>query len=159
MVHLAFSISPKFNPGRGSPITSVPKKIVPKKSPIQDRIPGKVIIPGAPATGSQFDMSLMNNQLAEARRAEARAEQTYKALMVEHQQALNELAQVDQKIIQAALAQKKLQDGESPLKEYSKLQRRTLNTIGLGNVSNKQSFGLAAITIALGITAILGRVD
>jgi len=104
-------------------------------------------------------MSLMNNQLAEARRAEARAEQTYKALMVEHQQALNELAQVDQRIIQAALSQKKLQNGESPLKEFSKLQRRTLNTIGLGNVSNKQSFGLAAITIALGITAILGRVD
>jgi hypothetical protein len=151
---LAFSISPKFNPGRGSPITSVPKKIVPKKI-----VPGKVIIPGAPATGSELDMSYMNAQLEKAKRAEARANQAYKALRVEHQQAINELAQVDQKIIQAALAQKKLQNGESPLKEYSKLQRRTLNTIGLGDIGNKQSFGLAAITIALGITAILGRVD
>jgi hypothetical protein len=153
------SISPNFNPGRGSPITSVPTKFVPKKGPIQDLIPGKVIIPGGPATGGQLDMSYMNAQLEEAKRAEARANQAYKALRVEHQQAINELAQVDQRIIQAALAQKKLQNGESPLKEFSKLQRRTLNTIGLGDIGNKQSFGLAAITIALGITAILGRVD
>jgi ferric-dicitrate binding protein FerR (iron transport regulator) len=114
---------------------------------------------GIPSTGGQLDMSYMNAQLQKARRAETRAKQAYKALMVEHQQATKQLESVDQRINQALMAQAKLQNGESPLKEYSKLQRRTLNTIGLGNVSNKQSLGLAAITIALGLTAIIGRVD
>jgi len=111
------------------------------------------------ADGEAVYRAKMRRELAQEKSTTQDALNAYRLLEAEHQQATNELAQVDQRIIQAALSQKKLQNGESPLKEFSKLQRRTLNTIGLGNVSNKQSFGLAAITIALGITAILGRVD
>ena len=111
------------------------------------------------ADGEAVYRAKMHRELAQEKSTTQDALNAYRLLEAEHQQATNELAQVDQRIIQAALSQKKLQNGESPLKEFSKLQRRTLNTIGLGNVSNKQSFGLAAITIALGITAILGRVD
>jgi uncharacterized protein with ParB-like and HNH nuclease domain len=101
----------------------------------------------------------MRHELNQQKAATQTAQQAYSLLEVEFNNATKQLESVDQRINQALMAQAKLQTGESPLKEYSKLQRRTLNTIGLGNVSNKQSLGLAAITIALGLTAIIGRVD
>ena len=142
-------------PGSGPvqlPITGPVKG--PDKGPVKGPVKG-----GPPAGGSQLDMSYMNAQLAAAQRAESRAKQAYKALMVQHKLAKKQLENVDQRINNAVMAQNKLQAGSSPFTTYSKLQRRTLNTVGLGEVSNRQSFGLAAITVALGITAILGRVD
>lgn len=108
-------------------------------------------------TGSNVDLSYMRVQLEKAKAAENRANQAYKALKVEHNDALNQLKDVDKRINTAVAAQNKLD--VSPLQAYSSLQRKTVRKMGLGNISNRQSFGLAAITILLGITAIIGRVD
>lgn len=112
-----------------------------------------------PGTGTNVDLSYMTQQLEEAKRGKARADQAYKALMVDHKEAKKQLENVDKRINEALISQQKLQYEEGPFKSYSKLQRKTLQRVGLGTVSNKQSFGLAAITILLGITAIIGRVE
>jgi ferric-dicitrate binding protein FerR (iron transport regulator) len=135
-----------------------------KMMPVFDTEKNAWIVPSSeakndPSSGSQVEQSFVKAQLAAAKRAEARANQAYKALMVQHKEAKKQLENVDQRINQAVMAQNKVQADTSPFTTYSKLQRRTLNTVGLGEVSNRQSFGLAAITVALGITAILGRVD
>ena len=64
----------------------------------------------------------------------------------------------DKKINLALKAQMK-KETLAPLQEYSRLQRNTLHTVGLGAMGNKTSFALAGITILLGITAIIGRVE
>ena len=110
--------------------------------------------------GSSVDFSFMNNQLEEAKRARRRAEDSLKALRREHEDAKKQLEEVDKRINAAVLAQQKAnKNDEGPLRAYSKLQRKTLQRIGLGTISNKQSFGLAAVTILLGLTAIIGRVE
>lgn len=109
--------------------------------------------------GSNVDLSYMNVQLEEAKRAANRAEQAYKNLQVEHRDAQKQLANMNKTINEAVLAQVKNQDTDGPLKVYSKMQRRAVKSMGFGTISNKQSFGLAAITILLGITAIIGRVE
>ena len=109
--------------------------------------------------GNNVDHSLMNVQLEEAKRAASRANQAYKNLQVEHRDAQKQLANMNKTINQAVLAQLKNNDTDGPLKVYAKMQRRAVRSMGFGTISNKQSFGLAAITILLGITAILGRVE
>ncbi len=110
--------------------------------------------------GASVDFSLMNTQLEEAKRARRRAEDSLKALRKEHENARKQLEEVDKRINQAVLAQQKAnKNDEGPLRAYSKLQRKTLQRIGLGTISNNQSFGLAAVTILLGLTAIIGRVE
>lgn len=109
--------------------------------------------------GSNVDLSYMNVQLEEAKRAATRANQAYKNLQAEHRDAQKQLANMNKTINEAVLAQTNNQDTDGPLKSFSKMQRRAVKSIGLGNISNKQSFGLAAITILLGITAIIGRVE
>ena len=145
---LSPATSPRLSPG----VTLVPATSLPSGNT------GKTdTSPSNTNYGSNVDLSFMRNQLEEAQRAEARANQAYKALKREHNDALNQLKDVDKRINEAVAAQTKLQD--SPLKAYSSLQRRTVNKFGLGQISNRQSFGLAAITILLGITAIIGRVE
>ena len=145
---LSPATSPRLSPG----VTLVPATSLPPGNT------GKTdTSPSNTNYGSNVDLSFMRNQLEEAQRAEARANQAYKALKREHNDALNQLKDVDKRINEAVAAQTKLQD--SPLKAYSSLQRRTVNKFGLGQISNRQSFGLAAINILLGITAIIGRVE
>lgn len=110
-------------------------------------------------TGSNVDLSYMLQQVEEAKRGKARADQLSKTLRADLKEAKKQLENVDKRINEALISQRKLQYEEGPFKSYSKLQRKTLQRIGLGTVSNKQSFGLAAITILLGITAIIGRVE
>ena len=109
--------------------------------------------------GSNVDLSYMNVQLEEAKRAASRANQAYKNLQAEHREAQRQLANMNKTINEAVLAQVKNQDTDGPLKVYSKLQRRAVKSMGFGTISNKQSFGLAAITILLGVTAIIGRFE
>tara|TARA_B100001094_G_scaffold302567_1_gene329911 strand:+ start:229 stop:627 length:399 start_codon:yes stop_codon:yes gene_type:complete len=109
--------------------------------------------------GSNVDLSYMNVQLEEAKRAASRANQAYKNLQAEHRDAQKQLANMNKTINEAVLAQVKNNDTDGPLKVYSKMQRRAVRSMGFGTISNKQSFGLAAITILLGITAIIGRVE
>tara|TARA_B100000900_G_scaffold415343_1_gene444893 strand:- start:638 stop:1090 length:453 start_codon:yes stop_codon:yes gene_type:complete len=109
--------------------------------------------------GSNVDLSYMNVQLEEAKRAASRANQAYKNLQAEHREAQKQLANMNKTINEAVLAQVKNQDTDGPLKVYSKLQRRAVRSMGFGTISNKQSFGLAAITILLGVTAIIGRFE
>lgn len=110
--------------------------------------------------GTSVDFSLMNTQLEEAKRARRRAEDSFKALQKEHANAKKQLEEVDKRINAAVLAQQRTnKNDEGPLRAYSKLQRKTLQRIGLGAINNKQSFGLAAVTILLGLTAIIGRVE
>ncbi len=110
-------------------------------------------------TGSNVDLSYMLQQVEEAKRGKARADQLSKTLRADLKEAKKQLENVDKRINEALISQRKLQYEEGPFKSYSKLQRKTLQRVGLGTVSNKQSFGLAAITILLGITAIIGRVE
>ena len=110
-------------------------------------------------TGSNVDLSYMRQQVEAANRGKASADQAYKALMVDHKEAKKQLKNVDKRINEALISQRKLQYEEGPFKSYSNLQRKTLQRVGLGTINNKQSFGLAAITILLGITAIIGRVE
>ena len=135
-------------PGKKAPINKGGNKV-------PDGSPGSV----SGNTGSNVDLSYMRVQLEKARTAENRANQAYKALMVNHKEAQKQLENVDKRINEALISQQKLQYEEGPFKSYSKLQRKTLQRVGLGTVSNKQSFSLAAITILLGITAIIGRVE
>ena len=122
-----------------------------KKAPASEVIGNKV--------GSNVDLSYMNVQLEEAKRAASRANQAYKNLQAEHRDAQKQLANMNKTINEAVLAQVKNNDTDGPLKVYSKMQRRAVRSMGFGTISNKQSFGLAAITILLGITAIIGRVE
>jgi len=115
--------------------------------------------PSNPGNGSNVDLSYMRIQLEKYKAGANRANQAYKALKSEHNDALKQLENVDKRINEALMAQRKLQYEEGPFKSYSKLQRKTLQRVGLGTVSNKQSLGLAAITILLGVTAIIGRVE
>ena len=110
-------------------------------------------------TGSSANQSVLLTQLEDAKRGKARADQLSKTLRADLNEAKKQLENVDKRINEALISQRKLQYEEGPFKSYSKLQRKTLQRIGLGTVSNKQSFGLAAITILLGITAIIGRVE
>ena len=110
-------------------------------------------------TGSSANQSVLLTQLEDAKRGKARADQLSKTLRADLKEAKKQLENVDKRINEALISQRKLQYEEGPFKSYSKLQRKTLQRIGLGTVSNKQSFGLAAITILLGITAIIGRVE
>jgi len=123
------------------------------KEKVPDGSPGSV----SGNSGSNVDLSYMRVQLEKARAAENRANQAYKALKAEHNQAVKQLKSVDERINAAVSAQQKLE--QSPFRAYSSLQRKTVRKMGLGTVSNRQSFGLAAITILLGITAIIGRVE
>ena len=123
------------------------------KEKVPDGSPGSV----NGNNGSNVDLSYMRVQLEKARAAENRANQAYKALKAEHNQAVKQLKSVDERINAAVSAQQKLE--QSPFRAYSSLQRKTVRKMGLGTVSNRQSFGLAAITILLGITAIIGRVE
>lgn len=110
-------------------------------------------------TGSSANQSVLLTQLEDAKRGKARADQLSKTLRADLNEAKKQLENVDKRINEALISQRKLQYEEGPFKSYSKLQRKTLQRVGLGTVSNKQSFGLAAITILLGITAIIGRVE
>tara|TARA_B000000557_G_scaffold257967_1_gene251848 strand:+ start:36 stop:455 length:420 start_codon:yes stop_codon:yes gene_type:complete len=112
----------------------------------------KEILPGV-------DNSYMLQQLDEAKRAKARAEQAYKDLMAQHKEAKKQLEDVDKKINAAVAAQNKLRNEDGPFKTYSKLQRKTLRSVGLGEMTNRQSLGLASVTILLGLVAIIGRVE
>lgn len=115
---------------------------------------------GRPIDGTGVDFSLMKNQLEEEKRARRRAETSLKLLRAKYQEAEKKLESTNQRINQAVLAQQKAnKNDEGPLRAYSKLQRKTLQRIGLGTISNKQSFGLATVTILLGLTAIIGRVE
>jgi len=109
--------------------------------------------------GTNVDLSYMNVQLEEAKKATARANQAYKNLQAEHREAQKQLADMNKTINEAVLAQVKNQDTDGPLKVYSKLQRRAVRSMGFGTISNKQSFGFAALTILLGVTAIIGRFE
>ena len=111
-------------------------------------------------TGSSADQSVhVTHKSKTQKEAKARADQLSKTLRADLNEAKKQLENVDKRINEALISQRKLQYEEGPFKSYSKLQRKTLQRVGLGTVSNKQSFGLAAITILLGITAIIGRVE
>ncbi|MBK38588.1 MAG: hypothetical protein CMB45_06335 [Euryarchaeota archaeon] len=141
------------NPGQSVGIPGSKTPISKGGNQVPDGSPGSI----SGDSGSHVDLSYMRVQLEKAQSAENRANQAYKALRKEHNDALAQLKDVDKRINQAVAAQTKLD--ESPLQTYSALQRRTVNKFGLGEISNRQSFGLAAITILLGITAIIGRVE
>ena len=46
-----------------------------------------------------------------------------------------------------------------PLEELISLQTRTLKSVGLSGMSNRQSLGLGGLAVALGILGIIGRID
>ena len=100
------------------------------------------------------DLSFYEESIRRSTKSRSRANQATR-LKREHNDALNQLKDVDKRINSGSCSNQ-IQD--SPLKPLS-LQRRTVNKFGLGQISNRQSFGLAAITILLGITAIIGRVE
>mgnify|MGYP002870559611 FL=1 len=129
---------------------STPKPVRPPAGKTPDKGPG------SGNYGSELDLSLMKNQLEAAKRAEARANQAYKDLLKEHKESQRQLKDVNKRIIEAQMAQKKLDS--SPAEEFSKLQRKTLRSMGLG-MSNRQSFGFAGLTVLLGLVAIIGRVE
>lgn len=141
------------NPGQsvGIPGNKAP---ISKGNKVPDGSPGSV----TGNSGSNVDLSYMRVQLEKAKAAENRANQAYKSLKLEHNNALNQLKDVNKRINAAVSIQNKVNE-ESPLQTYSSLQRRTVRKMGLGTVNNRQSFGLAAITILLGITAVIGRVE
>ena len=116
-------------------------------------------VKGGSKVGTNVDLSYMNVQLEEAKKAAIANEQAYKTLQAEYKEAQKQLANMNKTINEAVLAQVKNQDTDGPLKVYSKLQRRAVRSMGFGTISNKQSFGLAAITILLGVTAIIGRFE
>jgi hypothetical protein len=145
-------ISKGNTPGVGMPINVGPSK------PIFTQ-PGQDQSPKNPNYGSHVDLSYMKAQLEKSRQAEARANQAYKALKAEHNDALKQLSEVDNRINAAVAANNKMHSKESPMESYSKMQMKTLKSMGIGSISNRQSFGLAGLTILLGITAIIGRVE
>jgi len=102
--------------------------------------------------------SRLKLELEAAKAYKIQAEKDMKELRGKYNQALKDLKDTDKKINLALKAQMK-RESLSPLQEYSRMQRNTLRTIGLGAMGNKTSFALAGITILLGITAIIGRVE
>lgn len=139
-------------PGRGSSVT-IPSKPSPVQPPA-GKTPDKG--PGSANYGSEVDLSYMKNQLESAKRAEARANQAYKKLAEDFKESQRQLKDVNKKIVDAQRAQKTLD--ASPAQEYSKLQQKTLRSMGLG-ITNRQSFGFAGLTVLLGLVAIIGRVE
>lgn len=139
-------------PGRGSSVTmpSTPSPVQPPAGKTPDKGPGSA------NQGSQLDLSYLKNQLEAARRAETRANQAYKRLAEQYKESQRELQDVNKKIVEAQMAQKTL--AVSPAQEYTKLQQKTLRSMGLG-MTNRQSFGLAGLTVLLGLVAIIGRVE
>ena len=129
---------------------STPKPVQPPAGKTPDKGPG------SGNYGSELDLSLMKNQLEAAKRAEARANRAYKDLLKEHKESQRQLQDVNKRIIEAQKAQMKLD--ASPAEEFSKLQQKTLRSMGLG-MSNRQSFGFAGLTVLLGLVAIIGRVE
>ena len=107
---------------------------------------------------SAVEQSTLELQLEAAKAYKIQAEKDMKELRGKYNQALKDLKDTDKKINLALQAQMK-RETLSPLQEYSRMQRNTLRTVGLGAMNNKTSFALAGITILLGITAIIGRVE
>ena len=139
-------------PGRGSSVT-IPSRPSPVQPPA-GKTPDKG--PGSGNYGSELDLSYMKHQLEAAKRAESRANQAYKMLAAEYKESQRQLKDVNKRIVEAQRAQKTLED--SPAKEYTKLQHKTLRSMGLG-FTNRQSFGFAGLTVLLGLVAIIGRVE
>lgn len=139
-------------PGRGSSVT-IPSRTIPVQPPA-GKTPDSG--PGSANYGSRVDLSYLKNQLESAKRAESRANQAYKRLAKEYKESQRQLSDVNKKIVEAQMAQKTLKD--SPAQEYSKLQQKTLRSMGLG-MTNRQSVGLAGLTVLLGLVAIIGRVE
>lgn len=147
-------------PGRGSSVT-IPGRLNPVQpgqlKPVQPpagKTPDKG--PGSDDYGSELDLSYLKTQLKAAKQAEATANQAYKDLLKEHKESQEQLKDVNRRIIEAQMAQKGLV--ASPAEEYSKLQQKTLQSMGLG-MSSRQSFGFAGLTVLLGLIAIIGRVE
>lgn len=102
--------------------------------------------------------SRLKLELEAAKAYKIQAEKDMRELRSKYNNALKDLKDTDKKINLALKAQMK-KETLSPLQEYSRLQRNSLHTVGLGAMGNKTSFALAGITILLGITAIIGRVE
>ena len=102
--------------------------------------------------------SRLKLELEAAKAYKIQAEKDMKELRGKYNKALKDLSDTDKKINLALKAQMK-RETLSPLQEYSRMQRNSLRTVGLGAMNNKTSFALAGITILLGITAIIGRVE
>ena len=107
---------------------------------------------------SAVEESRLKIELEAAKAYKIQAEKDMKELRGKYNKALKDLEDTDKKINLALKAQMK-RESLSPLQEYSRMQRNTLRTVGLGAMNNKTSFALAGITILLGITAIIGRVE
>lgn len=107
---------------------------------------------------SALQESKLKLELEAAKAYKKQAEKDMKELKGKYDKALKDLKDTDKKINLALKAQMK-KETLSPLQEYSRLQRNSLHTVGLGAMGNKTSFALAGITILLGITAIIGRVE
>lgn len=107
---------------------------------------------------SSTQESRLKLELEAAKAYKIQAEKDMKELRGKYNQALKDLKDTDKKINLALKAQMK-RETLSPLQEYSRMQRNSLRTVGLGGMNNKTSFALAGITILLGITAIIGRVE
>ena len=101
----------------------------------------------------------MNVQLEEAKKLPLERIKHTKTCKLNTKSLKRQLADMNKTINEAVLAQVKNQDTDGPLKEYSKLQRRAVRSMGFGAISNKQSFGFAGLTILLGVTAIIGRFE
>jgi len=109
------------------------------------------------ATNVDLSMVMMDYEAAKSQRDNAQA--ALRALQNEHNDALKQLSEVDNRINAAVAANNKMHSKESPMESYSKMQMKTLKSMGIGSISNRQSFGLAGLTMLLGITAIIGRVE
>lgn len=107
---------------------------------------------------SAVEESRLKLELEAAKAYKIQAEKDMKELRGKYNKALKDLKDTDKKINLALQAQMK-RETLSPLQEYSRMQRNSLRTIGLGGMNNKTSFALAGVTILLGITAIIGRVE
>lgn len=117
----------------------------------------KPTIPNGNST-SAVEESRLKLELEAAKAYKIRAEKDMKELRGKYNKALKDLEDTDKKINLALKAQMK-RETLSPLQEYSRMQRNSLRTVGLGAMNNKTSFALAGVTILLGITAIIGRVE
>ena len=107
---------------------------------------------------SAVEESRLKLELEAAKAYKIQAEKDMKELRGKYNKALKDLEDTDKKINLALKAQMK-RETLSPLQEYSRMQRKSLRTIGLGAMNNKTTFALAGVTILLGITAIIGRVE
>jgi len=106
------------------------------------------------ATNVDLSMVMMDYEAAKSQRDNAQA--ALKALQNEHNEAIKQLEELDQRIVAAQMTQKSLD--ASPAQEYTRMQQKTLRSMGLG-MSTRQSFGFAGLTALLGLVAIIGRVE